>query len=149
MSYRISSNLTMLLKIILPSLWAVFFGSFALAFFIADPADTPVLYNPLFKWSFLGVFLFFLLIIYFTIGRLVRVEMDEEYIYVSNYFKTYRYPIQNLKDIKEDDLILFKLIRFEMVEKSRFGRRIPFLAARTRLNTFIEEHPEIFERFAS
>ena len=148
MSYRISSNLTMLLKVILPILWTVFFGSFAVAFFISDPADTPVLYNPFFKWGFLGTFLFFLVIIYFTFGRLVRVEMDDEFIYVSNYFKTYRYPIQNLKNIKEDDLILFKLIRFELVEKSRFGKRIPFLAARTRFNTFIEEHPEIFERFA-
>lgn len=147
MTYRVSSNLTMMLRLILPILWTVFFGSFAIAFFIADPADTPVLYNPIFKWGYLLCFFLFLLFLKVTFMRLLRVEFDEEYVYVSNYFKTYRYSFSDISDIKEDDWLLFKLIRIKLKEKAKFGKTIPFIAAKTRLNIYMKEHPEQFERF--
>ena len=137
---RVSSNLTLFLKLVLPVAWAVFFGSFALAFFISDPADTPLLYNPWFKWSYLFGYITILGILYFSVGRLQRVEFGPDGVYVTNYFKTFRYQYTDIARIKENDFGLGLLVTIVLREKGYFGKSVRFLAARKNYQDYLEEH---------
>lgn len=142
---RVSSNLTLFLKLVLPVAWAVFFGSFALAFFISDPADTPVLYNPWFKWSYLFGYFLILSILYFSVGRLQRVEFGADGVYVTNYFKTFRYQYADIHTIKENDFGLGLLVTIVLKEKGFFGKNVKFLAAKKNYQDYLQEHVEQFE----
>lgn len=144
MSYRISSNYTLFLRLLLPTLLTVFLGSFAIAFFLADPGDLPILYVPYFKWGFLITYFVLLAILLFTTMRLYRVEVDEANFYVTNYFKTARYPIESIESIKKRNLLLGHVHSIRLHERGIFGRKIRFLVARPRLQDYIEEHPDSF-----
>ena len=54
---RVSSNLTLVLKIFIPTMWIVFFGMLTVAILLADSGDNPLFGNPIFK---LGAALFFI-----------------------------------------------------------------------------------------
>lgn len=138
MSYRVSSNMTFLLRVMVPTIWTTFFGLFAIAFFVADPEQLPLLYNPVIKWSFLAAYLLFLVFLRFTIMRLLRVEYDDEYVYATNYFKTVRYPWSSVETIKSYNLGFTQLISVHLKEKGKFGRKIRYLAAKSRLKSLME-----------
>ena len=78
MSIRVSSNLTLVLKIFLPTLWIAFFGLLTLAIFFSSGKENLLFGDWTFKLSVLGLFLVFLVFIYFTIMKLLRIEFAEE-----------------------------------------------------------------------
>jgi hypothetical protein len=55
-----------------------------------------------------------------------RVEFDQDYVYISNYIKTIRIPIDGVKYIKisKNPLLVSRLILFQ---KGYFGDTIKFL----------------------
>lgn len=143
MSYRVSSNLTFILKIIIPTIWTTFFGLFVIAFFTVDPEQAPILHNPVFKWGFLAGYLTFVGFLLLTFMRLLRVEYDAEAIYVTNYFKTVRYTWDSIDHIKSYNLGIVKLISIRLRDKGQFGKKIRYIAARTRLQDILAETPSI------
>lgn len=146
MSYRVSSNLTFLLRIALPTMWLSFFGLFAIAFFVADPEHMPLLYNPSFRWFYLLAYTSFALLIWRTLMQLYRVEYDTGGIYVTNYFRTVRYDWDSVDRIKTIHLGLFKINSIHLKDKGRFGRKIKYLVARTRFNTLMSDLPAVAAR---
>ena len=88
---RVSSNLTLLFKIFIPTAWIAFFTPMTIAFLIAERANLPFGGGTVVRIGFLVGFLLFLLLIYYLLLPLKRVELAQDGIYVSNYFKTYRY----------------------------------------------------------
>ncbi len=64
---------------------------------------------------------------WFTIVDLKRVEADDNFYYVTNYFKTYRYHKEDVKEIKSLDFGIFKWNTMVMKEATKFGRRISFI----------------------
>ena len=145
--HQVSSNLTLILKIFLPTFWLAFFGLFTVTTFVGDSqyfGNIPVF---LFR---LGAIVFYLigsLILYLTLMRLKRVEMSNESVYTSNYFKAFKYSWDSIAKIKEHDLWFMSLVRIHLKEPGSFGKRIPFLASRKRLQAFLVQHPEIVEQF--
>ena len=145
MSTRVSSNLTLVLKIFLPTLWIAFFGLLTLAIFFSSGEDNLLFGDWTFKLSVLGLFLLFLGFMYVTIMKLLRVEFAEEAFSASNYFQTYQYSYEDIEEIKEYNLILKSLVRIKMKGLTKHGRSIYFLKSKVWYNDFIAQHPQIFE----
>lgn len=139
---RISSNATLFLKIFIPTFWIVFFGIFTIAVWRLENTT----FGPVSAQTMkIGLTIFFLAgsgLLYLTLIQLKRVEMDELYVYASNYFKTYRYPFHNIKKITERDAGIFHLVRIHLKAPGKFGRTITFLLDEPMFRDFLEKHPE-------
>jgi hypothetical protein len=141
--HRISSNLTLPLKIFLPTLWISFFGVFTVAFLLANVEQ----FASFIYWK-LGMLVFFLAftaLFYFTTMQLKRVEVDQNFVYASNYLKTYRYPYHNVEKMTERDMGLFTLVKVHLKVPGKFGKKIPFLLDEAMLKDFLEKNPEMTE----
>ncbi len=135
---RISSNLTMMLALFLPTFWMVFFGLFALAILFSDQSTLPFPGIPYIRWVILAIVLFFFLIIRFTIMKLRRVEVSNTHFFASNYFKTYSYAFQDIEKITELNFGLFQVLKLRLKYKGKFGKKISFLLNKTQLNFYLE-----------
>ncbi|MFK7807387.1 MAG: hypothetical protein AB8F74_06230 [Saprospiraceae bacterium] len=142
---NISTSLTIFLKLFIPIFWMVFFGAFTVGTFIKDIAVGPFLPST-FRWVAIAFFLLGSLLFYFTIMRIKRVDMDNEFMYVSNYFKTVRYPYGAIDKIKERDWLLFHTVHVSFRKTGIFGGRIVFLCRGKKLSRFLKAHPEAAER---
>jgi len=136
---RISSNVTLFLALFLPTFWLVFFGLFTIAILIADQSELPFPTISYIRWVFLAIFLLFFLLIYFTIMRLKRVELSNESLFVSNYFKTYRYAFSDVEKIKSYNFSLFEVLIIHLKAKGKFGQRIPFLLKKVQLEYYLDQ----------
>jgi len=145
MSTRVSSNLTLVLKIFLPTLWIAFFGMLTLAIFFSSGEDNLLFGDWTFKLGVLGFFLFFLAFIYFTIMKLLRVEFSESAFSASNYFQTYQYKYEDVEEIVEYNIIIKTIVRIKMKGVTKHGRSIYFLKSKEWYNDFVESHPQKFE----
>ena len=99
-----------------------------------------------FRLVMLGFFLLGSTLLYLTLMQLKRVDMDEEYMYVSNYFKTVRYPYPAIDKIKERDWLLFHTVHVRFREAGTFGNGIVFLCRGKKLTRFLSTHPGAAER---
>ena len=149
MSTRVSSNLTLVLKIFLPTLWIAFFGLLTIAIFFSSGEENLLFGDWTFKLSVLGFFLVFLFFIYFTVMKLLRVEFSTEAFSASNYFQTYQYSYEDIEELKEYNLIFKTLVCIKMKGITKHGRNIFFLKSKAWYNDFIAKHPEIFENLIS
>lgn len=136
---RLSSNWTIILKVIIPVIWLSFFASLLLASFLASSAEAPQVANQPFRTNIIIFILSGLVFFFFTLFRIKRVDADGRYIYVSNYFRTVRYTLDSIKEYEIYDHILFKAIHIHLHEKGRFGKRIILLPKMIHFNVFIEE----------
>ncbi|MEE9439107.1 MAG: hypothetical protein V3V14_08920 [Saprospiraceae bacterium] len=141
---RLSTNLTLFLKIFIPLGWTTFFGLFAIVMFIVDNNDNPVLGNSTFRMYYLLFFILFLAFLYFTIFQLKRVEADDKSIVVTNYFQTVRYSFDSIKTISETNLGIAKLVRIKLFQKGIYGKAIPFIAKNANLKEFKNANPGLF-----
>ena len=141
---RLSSSLTLMVKFFIPVFWLCFFGAFTAAVWITDEDIGPLGFIGfrigLTAFFFIGAGLFAL-----TLMRLKRVETDGGYIYVTNYFRTARYPFRSVARIKRTDLILFSLGRARLREPGIFGRSFFFLVSRRNWDTAVQAMPEFSE----
>ncbi len=141
---RLSSNLTIFLKLFIPLVYIVFFGSVVIGSFLITINDSPLLANPTTRLIMLGVYIIFIVLFYLTTGNLKRVDADTNNIYVSNYRKTFKYPWSSVKKMSTINLILFDIIYIHFHEKATFGKKIYFLASRSLVKSFFVDHPELF-----
>lgn len=144
--HRISSNLTLILKIFIPTLWMSFFGIFTAAVVLSKVGEFPLFNFLWFKLGLVAFFLAFTAFFYFTFMQLLRVELDKEFVYASNYFKTYRYPFHNVERMVEKDLGLFTLVKIHLKKPGKFGKKINFLLDEAMLKDFLEKNPEMVEQ---
>ena len=128
----------------IPAAWITFFGLMTVAFLFVDQGFLPFGGGPIVRFGFLIVFLFFLALIYLFLLPLKRVDMSDDGIYVSNYFKTYRYQYIDIESIKERDLLFRKLGTITLKQKGKFGRKIRFLISPVHYSDFIKAHPDLF-----
>lgn len=134
---RISSDWTLFYKFFLPTVWTVFFGVFLVVawFFVPMPF--------VFRIGFLVFYLIGLLLMWMTFFRLKRVECTDEHLYVTNYFKTYRYTYDSLAKVTATDFGIFKVIGIRFNGVSAFGKKIYFLRRRRVWEEYCAVHPEL------
>lgn len=143
---RVSSSWTLFYKVFFPTGWIVFFGVFAI-FLIFDGFGSVFLPMAL-RIGYIVFFIAGLILLWFTLMSLKRVEMDEEVFYVTNYFKTYKYSYDSIAAINEIDFIIMKVVTLKFVERSSFGKKVFFVARRAVWGDFVESHPDLFSHLA-
>ncbi len=144
---RVSSNLTLVFKIFLPTLWIVFFATFTSALFITDEADLPFLTSPYFKYPFLFGYLSFIALMYFTVLQLKRAEMGKECYYVSNYWKTFRLIYDDIDHVSSISLGSLMWVNFHLKAKGSFGKKLTFLMNKELLKLFLSENEDVKTKF--
>ncbi len=136
---RLSSNWTIILRIVIPVIWLSFFASLLAASLLSNAIEVPQVANNAFRIN-IGIFILSgLIFFYFTLFRIKRVDADGQHIFVSNYFKTVRYTLDSVKEFEIYDHLLFKGVHIHLHEKGRFGKRIIMLPKMEHFNVFIEE----------
>ena len=140
----LSSNITLILRIFIPTAWLSFFGLFLAVIFLVDSSDKPLLANGVFRITFVSIFFLFLTLIYFTLWRLKRVETDGKSLFVTDYFKTARYPLEDVERISITNLFILKLGTVVLKDKGTFGRKLPFVAKNSNLKDFKNYRPNLF-----
>lgn len=140
---RVSSNLTLVLKVFIPTLWITFFSLLTVAIVLAGE-DNFYFSQWHVKVAAVIMFILFLAFLYFTVMRLLRVEFGEGVFSASNYFKTLQYNFSDVEDINEYDLIFKKLVRIKMKGKTQFGKSIYFLASKVHYNEYKQKHQALF-----
>lgn len=140
---RVSTNFTLFLKFFLPIFWIVFFGAFAIVLWTEDRIPTGALSIGTLRMTMTLFFLIGATILFFTLMRLHRVEMDEAFIYVTNYIKTARYPYHQIEKITEVDFLILSTVTIHFKNKGIFGKKATFIPSRYRFQGFLNQHPEI------
>ena len=141
--YHVSSNLTLLLKFFIPVFWIVFFGAFTIAVLASQNAYFGNIPAFIFKLGALTFYLLGILLLYLYLLRLKRIEMDGEGFIASNYFKSFRYPWEDVEYLTVFDLTLMQFVRIRLKATGSFGKSIPFVASRRRLKEFSLAFPEL------
>jgi hypothetical protein len=140
---RVSTNATLFYRLFLPIFWIVFFGAFTIAVFVSNRA----LYGEIpGNYMRLGSALFYLggiVIIYFTLLKLKRVEMDDKFVFITNYIKHFRYPWHNIESIEEHKFLFLKLVTITLKEPGAFGKKAVFAASHQLYAGFWKDHPEL------
>lgn len=142
---RVSTNLTLFYKFFIPVFWIIFFGAFTVASFFYGEELSGGLSVRSFQ---IGTLLFFLsgvAVLGFTLMRLKRVEMNREFVYVTDYFKNFRYPWHNIESIQEADFLFLQIVTINLKAPGSFGKRIIFIASKGLLEGFWHENPELRE----
>ena len=140
---RVSTNLTLFYKIFLPTFWIVFFTSFGVYVWFFNTGNIGNISAGMFKIIYLIFFIVFLLLFYFSIMSLKRVEMDGQSIYVTNYFKHFKYSYGNIEKIVEAPYPFVKLVTIHFKKEGNFGKKIFFVPSKKRFQQFLINHPEV------
>ena len=144
---NISTNATLILKFAIPIFWMIFFGSFTIAAWVIPGVEEGA--GPDMSTK-IGMTLFFLAgvaFLYWGFLRLKRIEMDGDFVYATNYFKTFRYPWHNISKIEEKDYMLFRTLHIYLNKPGKFGKKIYCVISQKRLNEFLATHPGVLSRF--
>ena len=140
---RVSTNLTLFYKFVLPTFWLVFVSAFTVTVWFSDSPylfGYPILYIRLAATLLLlsgGLFL------YWAVMGLKRVELTEDFVYVTNYRKAFRYPWHNVARIEQRDYLLFHPIDIYFHKPGFFGKKITFLPSRERWARFQRDFPDV------
>ncbi len=146
MPRRVSSNMTIILKLFLPTVWIVFFLSFTVAVWLADEANYGTM-SPQDLRMILPVFLLVgIALLYWSVMRLKRIEMDATHLYATNYIKTYRYSYDSIEKIREKDFLFLRTVHIYLKQKGNFGKKMTFIASRFHLQDFLTQHPQVVEQ---
>jgi hypothetical protein len=140
---RISSNLTLVYKIVLPVFWLVLVGGTTVAILLTNFAgvgNTPAL---TIKGVMLFIFASGTLFLAFTLMRLKRVEVGPKGIYVTNYFRNVHYPFSEIESITATSLLIFSVATLHLKGKGSFGQHLPFIPSPSRFYAFFEENPDL------
>ena len=141
-SMRVSSNMTLILALFIPTFWTVFFGLMTVAMLFTDEYSLPFPTIPYIRYIILSLFLLFFFVIYHTLMKLRRVELSSTHLFASNYLKTYRYAFEDIERVKSLHFGLFELLRVELKSKGKFGKNISFILNRAQLEYYLETHAD-------
>ncbi|GAA5039168.1 hypothetical protein GCM10011506_38010 [Marivirga lumbricoides] len=90
--------------------------------------------------AFVAMFIL-IAVLYLFFVRAKNVYMDDNYLYVDNFFKIAKIPVSNIKSVSQ--LIMYpRFIFIVFKEKSEFGKRIIFIGY-TEFFLFYSTHPAV------
>ena len=138
---RLSSNLTLFLKLFLPVFWTTVLAGITLVVWFSPEHYFGGVPLQSLRLGMLFVLLTWVALSFFVLWPLKRVETDGEYVYVSNYFKTARYHlVDEVRGIIEGRLLFLPVCTLELRGKGTFGKRIRFIASRKQFDSFRAEY---------
>ncbi len=137
MAKQVSSSLTLFWRIAVPTMWVSFFGVFTLAIFFSNLEYYGSIPGGVLKILIPIVLLIGLIIMNFTLLKLRRIDMDDEFIYATNYLKTYKYPWQNVEKIENSKGLIFSTGIIHLKTPGKWGNKIMFLKSKKRWRDFL------------
>jgi hypothetical protein len=128
------------MKFIFPPMWITLWaiGTATMFFGHQKDADDPA------KWFFLIALIAGALLFYWTCMRLKRVSVDDDYLYVSNYFKEIAIPLSDIVDVTENRWVNPHPVTIHLLSPSAFGDKIVFMPT-IRFFSFLSSHPVVEE----
>ena len=141
--HRVSSQLTIALRIALPTIWFTAIVSTFVMLMWAVRGKAGLFSNP---YIWIGILLILVTgyaFTHFILWRLYRIDMDGDHLYVSNYFRTYKYPYAEVVSISDAGIWKERIYRVTLKSKGSFGQHLYFLASKTLWLDFKNEHPEL------
>lgn len=138
---QISSNVTLILKFFIPTFWVVFFGAFTIAVLASQNPYFEQIPAFIFKVGVCGFYLLGIWLIWYFLWSLKRVEADDSYLVVTDYFKTYKYKWEDVSRIQHFNFQLLQSIRVHLKAPGSFGKSISFIISKRRLAQYLAEHP--------
>lgn len=145
--YQLSSNTTLFFKIFLPSIWLAFFSSFLIGLLLLDEGfigGYPIIF---FRVGFALFLLLGFTFFYFTVFKLKRIDANEEHVYVSSYFKNFRYPYVDVEKINIRDLGMFSIGTLTLKGEGSLGKEMTFLVSTRNLKKYLSIMPEKADLF--
>ncbi len=137
---QLSSNHTLFWRVFVPIFGTVFLAGFLIAFVLTAEDE---LYLPFpVLWARLGIaaiLLAWVLLVRSTVWRLTRLDADDAFIYVTNYWTTVRYPWADVARIDEKKRAGRRIIQLQLRAPGRFGQKISFLPS-THFFDWMAEH---------
>lgn len=140
--HRVSSNFTLFLKIFAPTLWFSFFTLGTITIFLSSQDTVPLFHNPYFRWPWVAIYLSFIVLLYFTVIQLRRVEIGPKHLLISNYLKTLTCYVSDANRFKISDWLLFKTATIYFDHHTSMGKSSTFLISKARYKEFCSEFPE-------
>ena len=123
MRRKLSSGRTFLLKFVVPIVWVAGFAAGTALLFTAggltDRNGFPT--PPEMKWIFLGVTVVGALVLYWFCTRLKQVEIDEQWLYVSNFAREIRIPLADIEEVTENRWVSSRPITVQFRRENEFG----------------------------
>ncbi len=139
MTKQLSSSLTLFWAVAVPTVWTAFFGIFTIAVIFSSRSYYGFVSAGVLK-ILIPIFLIGGLIFwYYSIMRFKRVDIDGDFVYATNYIKTYRYPWHNIEHIKTKKGVIFNKGIITLKKGGKFGVKIPFLLSNRRWREFVNE----------
>ncbi|MEM9991728.1 MAG: hypothetical protein AAF738_08190, partial [Bacteroidota bacterium] len=138
---RISSNLTLFYKFFIPIFWIVLIGAITISVWVL-PFRMQGVGTLSVRLAVTGIYLAGIAFLYWAVLRLNRVEVDASYIYVSNYFKTYRYPHRDILRVARKKRPLFPIAKIYLKGKGSLGSRILFVPASALYDEFLRTYSQ-------
>lgn len=139
---RLSSNATLFLKIFLPVFWTTVIVLCNLVLWLGPQHYFGGLPLESLRWAFVLLLITGATTFWLLFWPLKRVEANEEYVYVSNYFKTARYRWdQDIAAFTEHSFLFLRFAVLQMKGRGTFGSSVRFVVSRKLLEDFREAHP--------
>ena len=142
---RVSSQLTIVLRIVIPTIWFTTVLSIVILLSWAVRGKAGLFGNP---YIWIGLILILgsgYVLIRIFLWKLYRVDLDRNYVYISNYFKTYRYPYSEIASVTNSKNFPGRVYLITLKSKGSFGQRIYFLAAQLLWQEFLKENPDLIQ----
>lgn len=137
---RLSSSLTLGFALFFPVFWFVLFGCLTLFILALDPEDLPISNPVVFKLCLTLGFLFFGFLIYKGPMKLKRVEIENDQLFVTNYFKTITFDLQHVTNINVQPILGLTLVTLKLDYKSSFGKKIRLLSDSHRVKYLLDKN---------
>ena len=142
---RVSSQFTIVLRIVIPTVWFTTILSIVILLGWAVRGKAGLFANPFIWIGLLLILISGYALIKFFLWRFYRVDLDRQYVYVSNYFKTYRYPYSEIESIANSKTLPGRVFLITLKSKGSFGNKIYFLAAQILWQDFLKENPGLIQ----
>lgn len=133
---RVSTNLTLVYKLFIPTFWFALFGSATLATLVYNDDQFS-------KLTMVLIFLGSLAMMYFTIFQFKRVEMGEDAFYATNYFQHFQYPYSNVEKITHQNYFVLRTATIHLKVPGSFGKKIIFVPSKILYKDFWTANPEL------
>ncbi len=141
---RVSTNLTLFYKFFVPVFYTVLMGASTAAVWLVE---SKYFYNTSItslRWGLTFALIMGVAAYALTLLPLLRVEMNEHFIYATNYFKAARYPWHNVESIRESRFLFLTQVTIRLKVPGQFGKRMRFIASNRLYRDFKEQHLSLF-----
>ena len=139
---RVSSQLTIILRIALPTAWLALILSITILLGWTVRGTARLFAHPIIWISLLIILGTGFAFIKLVLWRLYRVDMDDRFLYLSNYFKTYKYELTDIESITDSKILPGRVFCIHLKSKGSFGKNIYFLASQSLWKDYVDTHQQ-------